>query len=161
MFGIEIHSEDQLLGKARLVGVLGATGGAVQHYFSSSCKGILKAGTVGKLCRSCFDFDAVLQCRLYRARSTRENVKDQTRVNIRYMNRTNVQNFLEEGQSKRRNAERREKYAKRKLNAEKELKPIAEDAGASWHLLNRGGQARRFSEKIQNFNNAFSCFMRY
>ena len=33
--------------------------------------------------------------------------------------------------------------------------------GASWHLLNRGGQARRFSEKIQNFNNAFSCFMRY
>lgn len=126
MLGTEINSEEQLLGKARFVGVLGGTGGGV-HYFSSNCKGILKAGTVGKLCGSCLDFDAVLRCRLYRARSTRENVKDPTRVNIRYMNSTNVQHVLDEEQSKRRNAERREKYAKRRLKAEKELKPIAED----------------------------------
>ena len=116
----------KVLGRKRVVSHLGSTFIDFVSYFSVDCGVLCFDQGPSKSCKKCVEFDGVLRLRLFRHRSS-ENSHDNGKVNDRYLRRNETLDRLEMERQKRKNSEKREQYAKRRLLAEKSSKTMSEN----------------------------------
>lgn len=105
------------------IGKIGDSEPVRLHYFSFNCIGLLPVNHTHRLCVRCSGLDGILKSRLFRRRSIvlEGNDKDPSRVNNRYLSSGEIKKKLESEHQLRKNAEKREQYAKKLLHAKKEM----------------------------------------
>ena len=127
MLGSEILEGEGIIGRMKCVSSFnekGALSEKEQRYFSSSCHALMHHSRTKSSCEACESLDRILRQRLFRLRSNDILQTEARKANHRYLSMKQLQDSLVKEKLLRRNAERRQQYAKKRLDSERHSKQL-------------------------------------
>ena len=95
-----------------------------ERYFSLNCHALVHQCRTKGYCEACESLDKILRLRLFRLKSNEGTQNDARKANHRYLSIEQLKDSLRNETLLRRNAERREQYAKKKIDGERQSRQL-------------------------------------